>query len=100
MRVSVRPEDGPGDREGVFGLLADLVKNANFAILVILVILGQFGVWGSFGLGVRFWSKSDILGSGSLGVVRSDLGSEAGDRLGAAEWWPDRSWFEVRFGQN
>ena len=62
MRVSVRPEDGPGAREGVFGLLADLVKNANFAIFGILVILGQiwvqvrFGVWESdLGQKVTFW---------------------------------------------
>ena len=64
VRVSVRPDDGPGAREGVFGHLAVLVKNANFAIFGILVILGQFGVWGSFWPRVRFWSKSDILGSG------------------------------------
>ena len=55
VRVSVRPEDGPGAREGVFGLLAVLVKNANFAIFGILVILGQFGVWGSF------WPEGQIL---------------------------------------
>ena len=64
MRVSVRPEDSPGAREGVFGLLAVLVKNANFAILAILVILGQVWgpgqIWGlrsDFGQKVTFWGQ-------------------------------------------